>query len=234
MEQIRPETLEILWRFIRGDMPVPLFEKWAYQNTSIEGVLGADLYFELISTPFSSPDAVEGITRLLQEFAERVDSSQCRCVRVAQVAVIDMWDEGVFRTFELERERGEPYWWLSMYRCNVCGQAWLVAQEERQNDVFCLRRLVVEERDRLLQKNGWPNDFDQYESLLTLGAAAGHSVRFVDPLCSSLCWTVLDLAKERPGIRVTELAALLNLDLQLAEQLAQQAVKTSAAQINFD
>lgn len=235
MEQNPSEILQILWRFVRGDMPVRLFETWAYEDASIEAVLGSDLYFELISTPFSSVDAVERVTRRLRKFAERIDASRCRCLRVANVAVIDMGDhDDVFRTFESICKRGEPYWWLSAYECSECGQAWLVAQEERQNDVFCLRRLSAEEYDWLLQKNQWPADFDRYESLLSLGCDAGRSVRFVDPLNSSLRWTVVDLAKERPGIRVSELAALLNIERPLAEELAVRAVQGSGVEINIE
>ena len=235
MEQQPSEILQLLWQFVRGDMPVAHFERWAYENSAIEDMLGADLYFELISTPFSSPEAVELITRRLREFAEGIDVSPCRCQRVANVAVIDMGDhEDIFRSFESISKRGEPYWWLSAYSCSECGQAWLVAQEERQNDVFCLRRLSAEECDRVLQQNQWPADFDRYESLLSLGCDAGRSVRFVDPLNSSIRFTVVDLAREHPGIGVSELAALLNIERPLAEELALRAVDTTGVQINLE
>jgi len=40
-----------------------------------------------------------------------------------------------------ETELESPFWWLVLYGCRSCGQGWLVAQEERHNDIFCMRRL---------------------------------------------------------------------------------------------
>lgn len=47
--------------------------------------------------------------------------------------------------FEPLKERGEPFWWLYAARCAVCATNWLVAQEERQNDVILIRRLTAVE-----------------------------------------------------------------------------------------
>jgi hypothetical protein len=121
-------------------------------------------------------------------------------------------------------DRGEPYWWLYAARCQRCGAAWLVAQEERQNDVILLHRLSAAELDGILTKNEWPSTFDQYETLLRLGRAAGHSVLWPDPLGdSSLESTIADLARQRPGITVEELAELLELDTNTTAVLAERA-----------
>ena len=80
----------------------------------------------------------------------------------------------------MRRSRGEPWWWLWCGECSRCGQWWLVGQEERQNDVYCLRRLDADEVNELLQNNVWPSDFDRYESLLRLGRDAGVMFRFAD------------------------------------------------------
>jgi hypothetical protein len=80
-----------------------------------------------------------------------------------------------------------------------------------------------------------PSDFDSYEALLRLGLKAGKSVRFAESEeAGSLRWTIADLAKARPGIRVSELAELLNLDLETALTLAKRAVRDDAAVIEFD
>ena len=126
-------------------------------------------------------------------------------------------------------------WWLWCGECTRCGQWWLIGQEERQNDVFCLRRLADAERTALVDTDRWPSDFDTYEALLRLGLEAGWTVRFVDPeQAKSLRWTIEDLAKARPGIRVSQLARLLNLDMELAETLARRAVREDGAVIGFD
>lgn len=211
------------------------FESWAYEQPRIEEVMGEDLYYELISTSYRSPTEVERLKGLLQAFAEAEDDSPCRCVRVANLDVIDMGHhEEEFRTLELVQDRGDTYWWLSVYRCQVCGQGWMVASEERQNDVFCLRRLSDQEFDRVLNEGAWPTDFDRYEDLLRIGLTAGKRVRFVEPYTSSLRWTIADLARERPGIGVSELAQLLNLDCPLCRDLARLAVEEEGVDVDFE
>jgi hypothetical protein len=63
---------------------------------------------------------------------------------------------------------------------------------------------------------------------LEIGRAAGHSVRFFDVGDSPLLHAIRDLAIERPGIRVSELASLLNLGPTIATELAQQVVSDDA------
>lgn len=124
--------------------------------------------------------------------------------------------------FERVRHRGQPYWWL-------------MAQEERHNDVFLLRRLTGEQMRRVVEEDDWPPDFDRYETLLRLGREAGHRVVFVDPVGdSSLAWSMRDLALERPGIQVSELAALLNLGTKTATTIAREAVIKHGVEIVFD
>jgi hypothetical protein len=143
--------------------------------------------------------------------------------------------EPVLATIEHRRSRAEPFWWLWCGRCNRCAQWWLVAQEERQNDVFCLRRLADYEATALLENNTWPPDFDSYEGLLRRGLKAGKSARFVFPEHDeSLRWTIADLARARPGIRVSELAELLNLEIDVAETIARHVAREEGAAIVFD
>jgi hypothetical protein len=160
----------------------------------------------------------------------------CLCASLSDVIVVDMGDESekVFASLLEVKKRGQPYWWLSVYQCYVCEQAWLVGQEERQNDVMCLQKLDPATMQNVLNSDEWPDAFDHYESLLRMGLETGKSVRFVDPLNSSLRWTVSDLAKDRPGIRVSEIAKLLNLDTDLAEELARKVIKEDSVNIVFD
>jgi hypothetical protein len=143
--------------------------------------------------------------------------------------------EDVFGSISEIKKRGEPYWWLWLGRCRACNQAWLVAQEERQNDLFCMLRLSRVQSVAITDENRWPTDFDTYEALLGMGLKAGFHVRFVDPLgSSSLPWTIEDLARDRPGIRVSEIARLLRLDQALAFQLAERVVRQAGVSITFD
>jgi len=111
----------------------------------------------------------------------------------------------------------------------------LVGQEERQNDVFCLRRLDRAEAKRLMDHNIWPRDFDTYEALLRLGHDAGRAVRFADPEgAASLRWTITDLAKARPRIRASELGSLLNLDPDVVRVLAERAIRDDGVEIDLE
>lgn len=229
------QNLETIWRFIRGDTPTSDFEQWVYGENALENMLGSELYLHLISANFQSKESVHEIKASLREFAEQLDISSCHCVCLPNTAVVDMGEHGeIFKSLERFTDRGEPYWWLSVYHCGECDTNWLVAQEERQNDVFCLRRLTPSEAANLSEQNSWPKYFDRYETLLQIGRDAGRSVTFVDPLNSSLRYTVIDLATEHPGIRISELAALLNIEPELAESLARQAVADEGVKINFD
>jgi hypothetical protein len=163
-----PDVLEI-WRFVRGDTPAGDFEEWFYSNEDLEPKLGAALYLEVISADFSNRDAVHRLRQSLAAWAEKFERLECRCVRLADFAVVAMGDVQaveVFATLEQQKRRGEPYWWLSTYECSACGQRWLVAQEERHNDVFILRRLAADEWEAILEQNAWPDNFDRYEDLL--------------------------------------------------------------------
>jgi hypothetical protein len=157
-------------------------------------------------------------------------------VTLPDTAVIDMGDPGdAMRSFVEVVLRGDPYWWLGMSRCTACQTAWLVAQEERQNDVYILRRLTRAESNSVVNANRWPNYLDLYATLLRLGRAAGHSAQFVDPVGdSSLAWTMADIARAEPDIALSELAKLLNLDYETAEIIAEQARLKDGVRITFD
>lgn len=161
--------------------------------------------------------------------------AQCRCTTLGLFAVVDMGQhEAIFQTLDRVRDRGAPYWWLYAAVCRACKTTWLVAQEERQNDIFILRRLESPATELALRDNVWPPDFERYEFLLETGRDYGRQVRFVEPENSSLPWTMADLARERPGIAVSRLAWLLNLTLALATDLARKVVAHDAVDITFD
>lgn len=234
-EQSDP-TLEIIWQFVRGDMAPAEFEKWVYAAPELEGRLGHDLYLDAISLDYSRKKAVYEIRTSLKSYARNASNLRCECVTLRDLTDVGMGegDDIVLRTLELRARRGAPLWWLSGYQCIECDQWWLVASESRQNDVYFLKRLSLEQGQQILEKQQWPKDFDSFEHLLRLGAQRGHRWSFVDPLDSSLVWTTIDLARERPGINVSELAKLLNLDLPVAEQIAKTAVRDEGVVINFE
>lgn len=227
MSNVPDAVLQTLWRFVRGDMHVAAFEQWAYAEASLEQELGAELYLTTVSTDFRNMDAVSSLRTALAEHARKRWPTACRCVRFRDFDVVDMgsfqapapafernreWShEDVFRSFDRVGSCGGPYWWLWAARCRACDQGWLVGSEERQNDVYCLRRMSEAELEAIRTRDPGPPDFDAYEGLLQMGVAASRSVRFLNPADSSLMTTLTDLARHRPGISVSELVALLNL-----------------------
>jgi hypothetical protein len=159
----------------------------------------------------------------------------CECLSLKDLVVVDMAHPDVMAAFEEVANRGQPYWWLEASRCASCRTPWLVGHEERQNDILVLRRLTEIELRRIVDDGAWPSDFDQYEMLLKLGREAGHVVRWLDPIHDSdLLTTITDLARQRPGIRVSELAELLNIDFDIAATIAEQAAASSRVWINRD
>jgi len=161
----------------------------------------------------------------------------CLCVRLPDTAVLLMgckisWE--ISETLEEVKRRGEPYDWLSAERCRQCGQLWLMAWEEMHNDILCLLRLSPEAADRLLKEDIWPQDFNKYSTLLRFGQEAGVFVNYLDPKESLLGVTMELLARENPGIHVSELADLLNLDLSVATKFAEGVVREKGVRITFE
>jgi len=141
--------------------------------------------------------------------------------------------EETFATLEEVSREQRPRWWISAELCRECGQGWLVGADEMHNDVYCMRKLEASEMDGIRQDR-WPSDFHQYETLLRLGKGAGHSVRYVDPLRDSpLTRVMTQLAEDRPGISIAEIADLLALDeaaalavLAQVQEPARSAIKS--------
>lgn len=160
--------------------------------------------------------------------------SICRCAESAEKIVIGMGpkDDFVMSPLQRIRERGKTWWWLSLYRCAVCGQNWLVASEERRNDLYCLRKLTPTIAEEIEATDRWPDDFDRYETLLEIGRDTGNQWSYVSLEANSgLYELVRELALARPGITVGEIASLLNLEPSDAWYLAQKAFDENGLEI---
>jgi hypothetical protein len=121
----------------------------------------------------------------------------------------DGLDERVFATVENVVDHGGDAWWLHLSQCRACGQHWMIAQEERIFDEHFLRRLNVDEANRISINGEWPTEFLSYERVLK----TGHTLRirpcvFLERLSPSLVWTAEDLRKERPDISSEEIGLL--------------------------
>jgi hypothetical protein len=231
------ELVETLWRFLRGDMLVVEFEQWVYATKELEPFLGPGRYYGAIATIYSSTDEVGELRTMLLSRMRELEPARCMCLETANRAVLDIGSESepFMRSMEERGNAGQPRWWLSCIRCRECGDTWLVGLDSRLNDVYCLKRLDKEDSARLLASGIWPADFDRYETLLRMGYEAGRSVEYDVPLESKeLYGTIADLARERPGIAVSELAHLLHLGTAIAWQMARRVVESEHVDIRFD
>lgn len=151
-------------------------------------------------------------------------SSSCCCASLPDLAAVPMGgdglDERVFATVENVVNHGGDAWWLHLSQCCACGQHWMIAQEERIFDEHFMRRLTVDEANRILSVSDWPVEFSSYERVLKTGHTL--SIRpcvFLERLAPSLVWTAEDLRRERPDISVEEIALLLGITPTQAKRL---------------
>jgi hypothetical protein len=221
-----------LWPFARGDTPPREFEAWAYQAAELEAFLPEELYLEVVSLDYGDEGSVFTLRQRLAEFARRNSILKCECRTLPNLADVAMGaHEHVFRSIDELARRGEPFWWLSVNRCRECGQWWLVASEERINDVFLLRRLTDGVGQAAIEQDKWPSEFDRFSTLLRLGHERGHRWRFVDPMSPGLVQTAIDLANEMPELDTASLANLLQIDVPHANALAKRAEAESPIRI---
>ena len=160
--------------------------------------------------------------------------SACRCDELSRVRVVDFApvDDDELRLPKLETvaEAGKARWWLSCRRCALCDRHWLVAQEERINDVFIIREMSADESREVSEFGVWPEDFNKYETLLRLGQEAGHSARFMDSRCATLQRTAKNLIDDRPAIADEDIADLLNVSLEDAAWLRRAGYEGQSAE----
>ena len=218
----------LLWRFIRGDLPVSAFEAWIYGESGLEAVLGEALYMELISTDYRDRDAVFNLREKLK--AVLMPDLGCECPTIKDEDVIRMGFEGrdkrFFATVDTVLKHGGDQWWFYLAHCRACHQDWMVAQEERIYDDYYLKRLGEAEATCIVEDRHWPEDFLTYERVLQQGQKLSTAYRFDDPMAKSLVWTVEDLGTAQPDIDATRIGELLGIDEAHAERLIAASTKT--------
>lgn len=142
--------------------------------------------------------------------------ADCLCSSLADLAHIPMGDherrdEQFLATLDIVREAGDPQWWLYLGRCHLCGQHWLVAQEEQIYDEHLLARLAPSQTNDIRTIGHWPDIFTTYEAVLTVARQLSHPGFFMEAMADPLICTVEDLRRERPEISGEEMARLLGV-----------------------
>jgi hypothetical protein len=97
----------------------------------------------------------------------------CCCPELDDLAVIGMGDpdgldDRMVSTFDRVEDHGGEQWWLYASTCSVCGQNWMVAQDERIHDNYVLKRIDAAVMQKIVQSSHWPQDFLRYEDVLRL------------------------------------------------------------------
>jgi len=161
----------------------------------------------------------------------------CRCEqrKTKKISVIEMkprgeGDDDMWGTIVTVKRKGEPYWWLYLSQCKICNEYWLVGQDHRINDIYCLYRLNEQQANEIIENDNWPNVFENFEELLEI--AKEHNIRwsFCCPVNDSpLGDTIENLALERPFIKVSELSKLLNINIETALLLSNRTMENNAS-----
>lgn len=215
-----------LWRFVRGDFSSKAFEDWLYSNTTIEQKLPEELYFSLISVNYSDQGERYVLKQKLRSYLLTLTRNSCQCITLSDLGGVGMGEhEQVFQTLNEVHKYGMPLWWLWLARCSNCEQFWLVASEERINDVFLMRRITLKDAKAVINSNNWPDHFKTFHELLSIGKKMGIRWSFIEYLSPALIYSVKDIAIEKPGITVGEIAELLQVDLNRANALVTEALK---------
>lgn len=214
---------QVLWEFIRGDMPAQTFEAWLYSTAHLENIVGNEAYLEIISVDFSNKSQVYLLKQKFEKMLREMAPLKCECISLAND---DATEEGSERwkivraTFDLIKAFGKSRWWLGLLQCNQCQQYWLYAEESRINDIDLFKRVDASVANKIIQHNEWPEHFQTFEELLMIQRKNNYpTFRFADPFANSLINTVIDLKSERENISAEEIAMLLNIDVEHARDL---------------
>ena len=167
----------------------------------------------------------DGALVILTDFRTRPDPAPpaCGCARWAdpEMLVIGEWERDAFEVVE-EGIRGLA--WLSRLRCRMCGQIWTVAQD-----------WLIYDRGLFYRGSGAPPT-----ALLTwrglLGALAGRGARvtYANPSQSiELPRAIGLLADETPGIALSDLAALLPVEVRFIRAHAEDVIRETGADIDL-
>jgi hypothetical protein len=188
-----------IWLFIRGDLSTGKFEKWLYNWTELEDLLGKNFYLEIISTDFKSAEAIYFLKKELEVFLRKNSPLICECLALADLAITDFGSEQEGKIFDAVKPikfYGNKRWWLSIEQCNKCHQYWLIAQDCRINDINCFKRLKKSEAENIIHDDVWPAYFETLEEIFRIGKNNGKAVwRFVDSMDESLRFSVEDMIK---------------------------------------
>ena len=102
------------------------------------------------------------------------------------------------------------------------------------HDNYHVRRLDDETVRQIVERDVWPTDYDSLAALLAEARKGKKCCSTYDVDRSSLDWDMRRLAIEEPGITISRLAWLLNMDYDVGVYLATKVVKKWNVDIDFE
>jgi len=200
--------------------------------------LGRDLYDQLISANYRNWGSIFEQHTRLEEWAFHLSLRSCPCLMLGDPTQVSISNFDLFAKMEKVASRGEPYWWLELYRCPACGTWWLVGQEFILSENYVMQSLSAEEVEAFVTEQQWPQHFDSYETMVRIESEIfvnlGHNVDLPTGPAPDLKWLLRQIAEIRPGYQISKLAQLLVIDPYDAKIAARQVVNETGFSILFD
>ncbi len=210
-----PETLDAFWRFARGDTEAGDFEAWLYAGEDLETVLGQNAYLDAISVDFHD---AKRIAEFRGQLHERLPSPYaCDCHTIADFGShVDYVIGGSTVDEVFDCTRTDLYDWLYRLTCVTCSTRWIAAHDEDLT--------IVMVRDPAADTKKVPSPY----IVVRLAIETDHSL-----LPSLLQPAIEELAREMPGISLTDLQRHLPTDQEVLRQQALEVVARTGLSINL-
>lgn len=100
-DQIR-KLVEMVFRFLHGDVPLEQFEQWVYSNELLEEVLGPEAYLDLISLDYHTRWSSYEVVKVVESAIDLGEFETWRIGRLLRTVVAgdEGWTAAVASTYE--------------------------------------------------------------------------------------------------------------------------------------
>lgn len=152
-------------------------------------------------------------------------NNKCNCDKIWDgIKLLHFWkdEENILDTYEEVKQRGWKYWWLYISQCKICKNFLLIAQEERHNDIFLIRKISDSELSKINNNNIWPTIFDDYSNLLEIWHNHGISTYHANPYEWTIKNIIEDILMENNKIDINKLSKLLNIDISIIKDIVRE------------
>ena len=142
-----------------------------------------------------------------------MDAATCCCSELDDLAVVGMGDtegldERLFDTLDSVKDHGGGQWWLHASICRICGQNWMIAQDERIHDNFCLKRIDPGTKRLIRSGENTLNPYDRHaiEAAVQLKESGVEAEITVVTVAPATATRTVDKALAQGGDRSVHLA----------------------------